>query len=113
MSIKVSKWLLENNPRAVKVYIEQGDSHRLGDRAFGKTTGVAFSLIGEAMMNPNTRVNIVETGKLTTDIFLMDTVKSLINANNLKYFSINHMDMTILYKPWTEVEIDIVIKEKV
>lgn len=111
MGIKVSKWLLKNSPMLVKNMILEGHGRELSSRASGKSYGVCMSIIGEAMQNPDTRVKIVETGYQIQDRPLADQLSEIITKLNLSGFNIYRTDNTVVYNPWTEVDIDIIVRE--
>ena len=111
MGLRVSKWLLKNNPIVVKTMILNGYGKDLSSRVSGKSYGVCMSIIGQAMQNPNTRVKIVETGSQIQDHHLVHQLSEIITNLKLEGFNIYRIDNTLVYNPWTEVDIDIIIRE--
>lgn len=111
MGLRVSKWLLKNNPTIVKDMILAGYGEGLSSRCAGKSYGVCMSIIGEAMRSPNTRIKIIETGYITQDRWLQEQIQQIIAKLNLEGFNIYRVDNTLVYTPWTEVDIDILVKE--
>jgi hypothetical protein len=109
MSIRVNRWLWENNPECVVNYIQQGIN--LEDRCTGKSTGVALGIIAECMQHPSRSVKVRETGIMAQDRFLFDVIKQLVHKLELKGFSFCYHNMTVKYYPWVELKMKITLEE--
>lgn len=107
--MKVSRWLFENHPECIINGLMMGVN--IGDRRLGKSTGIALSIIGSAMINPNKPIKITEdisSSDFMRDKYLMDMVADIVYKLDLKCFEFSKFSKTVVYKPTVNVELKLV-----
>lgn len=84
-------------------------------RCAGLTTGIAFSCIGKALLNPGLRIDCKDHyASNHADRNLMDTIGKIICDNELQHFEIYHNDGVIFYEPFEYVDVpETVVRENV
>lgn len=91
---------------------KMGSYTHLNGRMSGRTLGIALSIIGEAMTNPDTPCFISKFENYENfkgqnmKMVLFDTVCTMVSRLDLKCFDLNKGKLSITYKPFfTEKEL--------
>lgn len=89
------------------------DPQAVGGRCEGKSLGLAFRLIGEALNNPGKEIIVKDhTDNNTSNRYLLDKIGYIIRTNKLEYFTVTNSNCSIRFdipyvtyeKRWVEVD---------
>lgn len=96
--MKISKWVIDSFLQEKGVSI-----HQYEDRCLGKSTGLMYKYIGEALFNPLEWIKITDHhNQKRTNIELLQKIKKKIEDDNLKYFRFDNINNYIQYSPYYE-----------
>lgn len=98
--MKISKWVIDKFLQEKGVSILQYE-----DRCLGKSTGLIYKYIGEAMLNPLEWIKITDHyNNRDSNINLLRKIKNKIKEDNLRYFRFDNINNYIQYDPYYESE---------